>query len=420
MDATDVAVIGAGIAGLTCARALEESGLNVRVLERSTRVGGRVGTDLIDGFRCDRGFQWLDAGNLEIREALDVPALNPRPIEPGMVLAHPDGYRILQGSQASLIATLRSGLAQPQDVARLIRWSEPIRKSRERLLHGPDMSLEESLDRHGITGRLREEVLRPFFRLLFADDDLRTSYQFAMLTLQGLRQRMPALPALGMQALPNQLALGLDHPVEHGIEVLAVERSAGEGVQLTTPTGELSARAVVVATDPVAAASMLGLGTPLMRGLATWWFSTPVPPTTMKTAFVNPIGPAAGPLSHAVVVSNIAPRYAPSGQHLVAACTVPALGTEAGTETEAEVRGHLGQIFRTGETASWGLVTRHVSSAVWPVARPPLILGRDVDLGDGLFVAGDHRESPGIPGAIRSGSRAAAAVMEELGQPAKP
>jgi phytoene dehydrogenase-like protein len=420
MDVADVAVIGAGVAGLTCARALEEAGLQVRVLERTSRVGGRVGTDVVDGFRCDRGFQWLDSGNHEIREALDVPALNPRPIEPGMVLAHPDGYRILQGSQASLIATLRSGIAQPQDIARLIRWSEPLRKSRERLLEGADMSLEESLDRHGISGRLREEVLRPFFRLLFAEDDLRTSYQFAMLTFQQLRQRMPALPALGLQALPNQLALGLDHQVEHGIEVRSVERSVGDGVRLTTTAGEIHARAVVVATDPQTASGMLGLGAPQMRGLATWWFSNPVPPTTMKTPFVNPVGASAGPLSYAVVVSNIAPRYAPSGQHLLAACTVPAPGTEVGLETEAEVRKHLGQIFRTGEAGSWGLVARHVSSAVWPVARPPLILGRDVDLGDGLFVAGDHRATPGIAGAVRSGQRAAAAVMEELGQPAEP
>ena len=51
------------------------------------------------------------------------------------------------------------------------------------------MTLEESLDRHGISGRIREEVLRPFFRLVFADEDLRTSYQFAMLGMQSLRDR---------------------------------------------------------------------------------------------------------------------------------------------------------------------------------------------------------------------------------------
>jgi phytoene dehydrogenase-like protein len=419
MDATDVAVIGAGVAGLTCARALEESGLVVRVLERSARVGGRVGTDVIDGFRCDRGFQWLNAGNPELRRSVDVAALNPRPIERGMVLAHPDGYRILQGSQTALIAAIRSGLGQPQDIARLMRWTEPLRKSTERLLGGADMTLQESLDRHGISGRIREEVLRPFFRLAFADEDLRTSYQFAMLSMQEMVQGMPSLPALGMQALPNQLSLGLEREVEHGIDVLGVARSVGEGVRILTDDVEIQARAAVVATDPVNAASLLGLGTPLMRGLATWWFSTEIPPTTMKTPIVNPVGPSAGPISHAIVVSNIAPRYAPPGQHLVAACSIAAPGTDAGTESEAAVRAQLGQIFRT-DAASWGLVTRHVKSAAWPASRPPLILNREVDLGDGLFVAGDHREAPGIPGAMRSGRRAAAAVLEELGEPAKP
>ncbi|MCW2847382.1 MAG: FAD-dependent oxidoreductase [Marmoricola sp.] len=419
MDATDVAVIGAGVAGLTCARALEKSGLQVRVLERSARVGGRVGTDLIDGFRCDRGFQWLNAGNPDVRASVDVAALNPRPIERGMVLAHPDGYRVLQGSQTALIAAIRSGLGQPQDIARLVRWSDPLRKSTERLLGGADMTLGESLDRHGISGRIREEVLRPFFRLAFADEDLRTSYQFAMLSMQEMVQGMPALPALGMQALPNQLALGLENPVEHGVDVLGVVRSVGEGVRIFTDGGELQVRAAVVATDPVNASSLLGLGTPTMRGLATWWYSTEIPPTTMKTPFVNPIGPSAGPISHAVVVSNIAPRYAPAGQHLVAACSVAGPGTDAGTEPEATVRAQLGQMFRT-DTNAWKLVTRHVKSAALPVSRPPLILGREVDLGDGLFVAGDHRESPGIAGAMRAGGRAATAVLEELGQPAKP
>src|SRR5680860_1447824 len=138
------------------------------------------------------------------------------------------------------------------------------------------MTLQESLDQHGISGRIREEVLRPFFRLAFADEDLRTSYQYAMLTMQSMVQGIPALPALGMQAVPNQLALGLEKPVEHGVDVMGVVRSVGDGVRIFTDGGEIVARAVVVATDPVNAASLLGLGTPMMRGLATWWFSTEV------------------------------------------------------------------------------------------------------------------------------------------------
>lgn len=415
MDATDVAVIGAGVAGLTCARALEESGLSVRVLERSARVGGRVGTDVIGGFRCDRGFQWLDVGNPDVRESVDVAALNPQPIERGIVLAHPDGYRILQGSQTALIAAIRSGLGEPQDIARLMRWTDPLRRSRERLLGSADMTLQESLDKYGISGRIREEVLRPFFRLVFADDDLGTSYHYAMLTMQALVEGVPALPALGMQVLPNQLALGLERPVEHGVDVLGIARSVGEGVRVLTDGGEIQARATVVATDPVTASSLIGLGTPIMRGMATWWFSTEVPPTTMKAPFVNPLGPSAGPIAHTIVVSNVAPRYAPPGKHLVAACSVVVPGSIAGTESEAQVRAQLGQLFRT-DTSSWELVTRHLKSEAWPASRPPLILGREVDLGDGLFVAGDHRETPGVPGAMKSGRRAAAAVLAELHQ----
>ena len=218
-----------------------------------------------------------------------------------------------------------------------------------------------------------------------------------------------------MQAVPNQLALGLEKPVEHGVDVLAVQRAGGEGVRLQTEGGTIAARAAVVATDPMTASSLLGIGAPAMRAQSSWWFATPISPTSLKTAFVNPLGPAGGPISHAMVASNIAPRYAPSSQHLVAACSVPVPGREAGAETEAEVRTQLGNIFRT-DTASWTLVSRQVSPASWPVARPPMLNGRDVDLGDGLFVAGDHRDRPGIAGAIRSGRRAARAVRELLGE----
>ena len=187
---------------------------------------------------------------------------------------------------------------------------------------------------------------------------------------------------------------------------------------MVTDSGELSARTAVVATDAVTASSLLGIGAPTMRALSTWWFAAPVSPTSIKTPFVNPLGAAGGPVSHAMVVSNVAPRYASPGEHLVAASAVPVPGSEAGSEDEQAVRAHLGQLFRTS-TDSWSLVTRHVAPADRARRRPPLITRREVDLGDGLFVAGDHRESPGIAGAIRSGRRAAAAVLEALGEPAE-
>ncbi|MBV9669524.1 MAG: FAD-dependent oxidoreductase, partial [Acidobacteriales bacterium] len=76
-------VIGAGLAGLACARELEKNGREVLVLEASDGPGGRVRTDVIDGFRLDRGFQVLLTAYPECRRALDYDALDLRAFKPG-------------------------------------------------------------------------------------------------------------------------------------------------------------------------------------------------------------------------------------------------------------------------------------------------------------------------------------------------
>mgnify|MGYP000906850154 CR=1 FL=1 len=55
----EVIIIGAGIAGLTCAKYLNDYGIESFVLEASDGVGGRVRTDEVEGFLLDRGFQIL-------------------------------------------------------------------------------------------------------------------------------------------------------------------------------------------------------------------------------------------------------------------------------------------------------------------------------------------------------------------------
>jgi len=54
---SDVIVVGAGLAGLSCAVRLHELGHRIRVFEAADGVGGRVRTDNVDGFLLDRGFQ---------------------------------------------------------------------------------------------------------------------------------------------------------------------------------------------------------------------------------------------------------------------------------------------------------------------------------------------------------------------------
>ena len=62
MKKFDCIIVGAGLSGLACARTLVEQSKSVLILESTDSPGGRVGTDTVNGFQIDRGFQvYLDS-----------------------------------------------------------------------------------------------------------------------------------------------------------------------------------------------------------------------------------------------------------------------------------------------------------------------------------------------------------------------
>ena len=85
-EAMKIVVIGAGVAGLVCARTLLRAGVDVTIIEASDGVGGRVRTDTVEGFRLDRGFQVLFTAYPAARRQLDFERLNLRRYEPGAVI----------------------------------------------------------------------------------------------------------------------------------------------------------------------------------------------------------------------------------------------------------------------------------------------------------------------------------------------
>lgn len=86
MKSHDVLIIGAGLAGLCSARRLISRGISVLILEASDGVGGRIRTDLVDGFRLDRGFQVFLTSYPEARKVLDYEALQLKPFLPGAMV----------------------------------------------------------------------------------------------------------------------------------------------------------------------------------------------------------------------------------------------------------------------------------------------------------------------------------------------
>ena len=406
----DVVVVGAGLAGLMCATTLQGRGFSVDVVEASDGVGGRIRTDVIDGHRCDRGFQLLNPAYPAVKRFIDVTALQLGAFDAGVAVA---GKRVLRvvadpiRAPRLLQRTLTSGYLHPVELARLGRWTAPAIGPTSRLFTAADTELGASLDAGKVTGHLRSEILEPFLAGVLADRSATTSATFTRLLLRSFLRGTPGVPAAGMEALPRQLAERLSAPVRLGVRALEV-RAGAEGPTLRTDQGELGAAAVVVATDPVGAAGLVPVTAPRMKGLRTYWFSTAEPPTPLRLLFVDGGGRAAGPVVNTAVMSHAAPGYAPAGRHLVQATTLLPDATD-----EAQVREHLSRMYGVS-SSGWDLLVRHDVDAALPHQGAPLARRRPVDLGDGLFVAGDHRDTASIQGALVSGRRAANAVTTHL------
>lgn len=405
MPDTEVIVVGAGLAGLSAARHLESAGLCVTVLEAAAEVGGRVRTDNVDGWLFDHGFQVFDTAYPEPKRLLsaqDRAALDLHPLPNGALVRVGDRfYRVGDPRQrpADLLRALRAPIGSLRDKAALARLLLRVRRTRgDRLLARPERTGYEAFREGGLSDTTIDTLLRPFLAGVLLEDELSTSSHFVELVLRSFTRGRQVLPAAGIGAIPAALAARLAD-----VRVNApVERVEPGAVMLRGQT--LRSEAVIVATDPPAAAGLLpSLPAVAMHRVMTQYFRADCSPTD-RTGLLC-IG--TGPLTNAVALTDSVPAYGPDGQTLMSVSTLePALPA-------ATMRRSLIEWFGS-EAGGWEELARYDIPAALPAAGPPLQqLRLSVRVSPGLYVCGDHRDSPSQQGALVSGRRAAEALLAD-------
>ncbi|CAL4858887.1 FAD-dependent oxidoreductase [Microbacterium sp. MM2322] len=408
----DVAIVGAGLAGLRAAAMLASSGRDVVVLDAGDDVGGRQRTDVVDGFRLDRGFQVLNPRYDALARAVDLAELDLRAFPVGVrvvrgarsdVLAHPLRH---PGMLPATIAGALSGLVSPADVVGAARWLMPALVRPASVADGPDATLHEAWDRAGLTGSLRRSVLEPFLTGVLADDGAETSAVYATLLTRLFALGRPGVPAQGIAVLPRRLAglaraAGADIRLSHAVDAIDVRDDRAE---ISVAGGDtVAAREVIVAVGGDQVSRLTGEPAPAMRGLQTWWFGTDA--GAPASALLTVDGERSGPIVNSVVMSRTAPDFAPSGRHLVSASCLLRDAAD-----EASVRAQLTRMWG-GEAASWEVLRRDDIPNALPALGAPMRHRSPARLSERVVVAGDHRETPSIAGALVSGERAARAIL---------
>ena len=415
-----VVIVGAGLAGLACGRALHAAGVPVLLVEASDGVGGRVRTDIVDGFRLDRGFQVFSTAYPEARRVLDYDALQLRRFAPGALVRvggafHKvaDPFRAPLAALGGILAPVGT-LADKLKVLSLRRTS--LSRTMDEIFSAPERSVADELTALGFSPVIIERFFRPFFGGIFLDPGLSTTSRMLYFVYRMLSEGDTAVPAAGMGAIPAQLASTLPPgSVRLNTRASGVRPEGDRAMALVLDDGSaLTARAIVVATDAAQASAITG--TPLSkspRPVSCVYFTAPVSPVGEPMLVLN--GEGRGPVLNLAVMTEAAPEYAPPGQHLVAAVVVrPTSGADA--ELEGDVRAQMAGWYGAAAVGAW----RHLRTYRIPWAlfdQPPGTLEpahRAVRQSAGVYVCGDHVENASINGALEAGRRAAEAVLEDL------
>ena len=383
---TEVLIVGAGLAGLSTAIHLEAAGVEVTVIESSDRAGGRVASDVIDGFICDRGFQLINAQYPALQELNVISEFDfieaPRVIEVSLG----DRRHVIGDPRQVPWTALNKATGTIPEKIKLLRFIASRPK--------PGQSIGQALRN---TGTCYERVLRPFLQGVFLTDPDNVDALYGHSIIKSFVSGRPGVPRSGVGELSKALAKRVSNIV-YETRVDGIEQRS-----VHTNNGTYTANKILIATDATTATQLLGLTVvPRMAGCITWYHADAVNPSGSGRLVVD--GQRRGPIINSVVMSDISLSYAPANQHLISTTTDLNV-------TESDVRRHLAILWGV-DTYAWQFIAKYEIPAALPIHNIGRALSQSMKIIDHHFVAGDHRTVPSQQGALFSGRLAAQLILD--------
>ena len=202
-------IIGAGISGLIAAQVLENYGYKPTIIEGSNSVGGRVKSDLVEGYLLDRGFQVLLTSYPAAKKYIDFDALEIQKLLPGATIFKNGKSQTIGDPLRSfslLFPTLFSSIGTFSDKLKILKLNVLLKKKEIDTIFKEDekTTLQYLID-VGFSEEMIQTFFKPFFSGIFLEPNLETSSRMFEFVYKMFGEGLAVVPKAGIQAISNQL-----------------------------------------------------------------------------------------------------------------------------------------------------------------------------------------------------------------------
>ena len=401
-------IIGGGISGLTAAYYLQKAGLNYQIIEATDRVGGRIKTDVINGYRLDRGFQVFLTAYPEAKKILNYEALNLKAFDPGAVLLRSGGKVDYIGDPlrqlSSLWPTLTTSAASVLDKFKILSTKTALTgKTIEEIFASEEKTTLEVLQNdYGFSNTIINEFLKPFYAGIFLENDLSTSRRMFDFVFKMFSEGEATIPALGMEEIPKQIASHLDtSKIMYNTKATSIH-----GNTITTDDGQMIlADHIILATEATGLSKDYAAINVQYRSTTNLYFSATRKPYSQNAIALN--GDSKALVNNMVCLTNTSSHYAIKG-HLISVSLKEGIDSNQ-TNLIDKVKNELSEWIPSAK--DW----KHIKTYNIRYALPNQTHINNANLisvNNKVTVIGDHTMNGSINAAMKSGRLGAERVIE--------
>lgn len=411
-----ITIIGAGLSGLTAAVYLNQKKYEVQILEATDRIGGRIKTDCIDGFRLDRGFQVLLTEYPETKALLNYKKLNLKPFLPGATVLYDGGQFDIADPfrrPTAVLSTLFAPVGTLKDkIQTFLLKHKLVRISNSAIFKQPETDTYSQLKKYGFSQKMIDRFYKPFFSGIFLENELTTSSNMFDFVMKQFSTGDAAIPELGMEEIPKQLAAMLpENSIQLNTKVRAIENKTiylENGSQMDSDIILIATEATGVAGNYIAQQKQQS------HSVTTVYFEATKAPTTKAVVILNASENKKW-VNNLTVMSTISNQYAPKGKVLISV-SYNGLAEIEDVVLAEKMKSELSQWYGN-QVADWKLIKSYRIAYALPNqdAVSNEVKAEQLQINENLYICGDHLMNGSINAAMKSG-RLVAELIDEVGR----